>query len=848
LELREVLDRWLEIDYYYMANRLGFINTECKPSYSLILDTIRVLDRETTSSSSPNTNAIITLVALMWEHADKSIYRLNDVIRKILSRVGYPTSAIISDDHYDYSCSQFSDTHSIVDRYTMTFLQSQYDVQIGEKRFLFTIFQKHLWDTLNQKRLVGVSAPTSAGKSYVILLSTIRKMLSGPHNIIYIVPTLSLQNQVTEDYGKMIKTIGLSDAIVTNNLDIGDSESPHTVFIWTQEKAIANLSGFAEKEMPIETTLVVDEIQNIERLSEDEDIRAKILYDTLQELRHYSNISQIVISGPRISQIDHLGKKLFGEKTYEVSSYVSPVLSLTYSIKKSGKNYYFRQYSSVVDKPYEKRIENPDIIAGYGQSSLSTEYLEYLGEVLKTLQDDQTIVFAPTSSAARKMATSISQKNVKNSSDFIKDLVVYYRDTVNPHYSLCETLERGIAYHHGKLPVHVRRTIEKAIKAKYISTIVCTTTLVQGMNLPAQNIIIRNPHLYTRHHSGATELTNYEMANLRGRAGRLLKDFVGRTIVLDESEFESAEGYDQFTLFEDTTKEISPGYAEKFVEYQDEVLDVVESGKHVSNEMQGYGYLVTYIRQTVMRYGRSSRKRLAETGINLTPKQVAAIVLKLKDLSVPKSMCINNRYWDPVILDDIFKKFNGDIPNNPTERGAKSKLSNLLLFLRENETTSDMYSRYIPAPYQRGEGRGLLCSTCIKWSSEIPLSKILSGQYYEGERGAENIEKTIKLLQETVSFNVPMLIKPLMEMSGGNSIFISCLQTGSYKKATKKMIEIGVPRELAIKLSGNISFEEYDKIEGAYAQEIYIREKLQQLKKKLSYWEKVQLDFINDED
>jgi len=224
LELREVLDRWLEIDYYYMANRLGFINTECKPSYSLILDTIRVLDRETTSSSSPNTNAIITLVALMWEHADKSIYRLNDVIRKILSRVGYPTSAIISDDHYDYSCSQFSDTHSIVDRYTMTFLQSQYDVQIGEKRFLFTIFQKHLWDTLNQKRLVGVSAPTSAGKSYVILLSTIRKMLSGPHNIIYIVPTLSLQNQVTEDYGKMIKTIGLSDAIVTNNLDIGDSE------------------------------------------------------------------------------------------------------------------------------------------------------------------------------------------------------------------------------------------------------------------------------------------------------------------------------------------------------------------------------------------------------------------------------------------------------------------------------------------------------------------------------------------------------------------------------------------------------------------------------------------------
>ena len=848
LEIREALNRWLEIDYHYMANRLGFINVECKASHSLILDSIRALDRETTCSASPDTNVIITLVALMWEHTDKSKYQLNDIIRKILSRIGYPTSAIITDDNYDYSCSQFSSTRSIIDRYTMTLLQSPFDVQIGKKRFLFTCFQKQLWDKLNQKRIVGVSAPTSAGKSYVVLLYTINKMLNSSHNIIYIVPTLSLLNQVTEDYGKMIKMIGLSDVVVTNNLDIGDSESPHSVFIWTQEKAIANLSGFVEKKMPIETILVVDEIQNIERVSEDDDIRAKILYDTLQELRHYSNISQIIISGPRINKIDHLGKDLFGEKTAEVTSCVSPVLSLTYSIMKNGKKYYMKQYCSVKDKPFEKPIDNPDIISGYGQSSLSSEYLEYLGELIKKLKDDQNIVFAPTSSAARKMAISISEKFVSTSSDSIADLIDYYRKTVNPHYSLCETLKNGIAYHHGKLPIHVRRTIEKAIKARYISTIVCTTTLVQGMNLPAQNIVIRNPHLYTRHHSGAAELTNYEMANLRGRAGRLLKDFVGRTIVLDESEFESAEGYDQVTLFEDTTKEITPGYAEKFIEYQDEVLDAVESGKHVSNEMQGYGYLVTYIRQTVMKYGSSSQKRLAETGINLTPKQVAAIILKLKDLSVPKSICTNNRYWDPVVLDDIFKKFKGAIPINPTERGAENKLSNLLLFLRENHSTSDMYSRYIPSQYQKGRGRGILCSICIKWSSETPLSEILSGQYYEGENGAENIEKMIKLLQETVSFNVPMLIKPLIEIDGGNSTFISCLQTGSYKKATKKMIEIGVPRELAIKIECSISSEEYEKIEGAYAQEIYIRDKLQQIKNELPYWEKVQLDFIEGEE
>ena len=54
------------------------------------------------------------------------------------------------------------------------------------------------------------------------------------------------------------------------------------------------------------------------------------------------------------------------------------------------------------------------------------------------------------------------------------------------------------------------------------------------------------------------------MANLRGRAGRLLKDFIGRTYVLDESAFADADGYDQLELFEDVTKELPSGYGERY--------------------------------------------------------------------------------------------------------------------------------------------------------------------------------------------------------------------------------------------------------------------------------------------
>lgn len=84
----------------------------------------------------------------------------------------------------------------------------------------------------------------------------------------------------------------------------------------------------------------------------------------------------------------------------------------------------------------------------------------------------------------------------------------------------------------------------------------CTTTLLQGVNLPAQNVFIRNPHLYVKKQKQSSELTNYEMANLRGRAGRLLKDYIGRTFVMDEDEFIDSEGYEQLELFEDVTKEL----------------------------------------------------------------------------------------------------------------------------------------------------------------------------------------------------------------------------------------------------------------------------------------------------
>lgn len=345
-------------------------------------------------------------------------------------------------------------------------------------------------------------------------------------------------------------------------------------------------------------------------------------------------------------------------------------------------------------------------------------------------------------------------------------------------------------------------------------------------------------------YENAAELTNYEMANLRGRAGRLMKDFVGRTIVLDEGEFEDADGYEQQTLFEDVYKEVSAGYGEKFQEYKAQIIDAVNSDRYVGAEMSGYGYLVTYIRQAVLRYGESAEKRMAETGVTLTPSQVAAIKYKLESLTIPKEFCLHNRYWDPVILDDIYRKFDGAVPSSPAERGAQNRLSDILKFLRDTESTAAMFNRYVPEGYRKGANRKILCGKSIKWASEIPLSEFLKGEYYlEGDIQTK-IEDEIQMIQKTVSFDIPLLIKPVIEMKNPSSMIVSSLQAGAYKRATRKMIDIGIPRELAIRLNSMIENNPDSEKMDNYDYEQWIRTCVLKWRPTLPYWESVQLEFL----
>ena len=111
-------------------------------------------------------------------------------------------------------------------------------------------------------------------------------------------------------------------------------------------------------------------------------------------------------------------------------------------------------------------------------------------------------------------------------------------------------------YHYGRMPRLLREAIETSFKqdAGGVKYLVCTTTLAQGVNLPARNVFIDTP---TR--GAGKPLDPALLWNFAGRAGRLNHDIVGNVFLLNYEEWNS-KPMDQFVPFR-----VKPALAETLV-------------------------------------------------------------------------------------------------------------------------------------------------------------------------------------------------------------------------------------------------------------------------------------------
>lgn len=832
---KEILSELLRLELVSNAIKLGLVNSDksIKLDEEFLVRAISVLNELSIQTDEGSRKQLIAICALLWTYRLQQWTGLKEYIILFLSRAGFGPSSIMIDSEYSHELRQFSSGESILNQFSVALAQVKNEIIVGGKTFLLTDFQKEIWGAIETNQLLGISAPTSAGKSFLILLKGIDLLLKKKGPVIYVVPTLSLVSQVLADFRKMLDEFSLLDSTLETTFNI-DNATENSIYVLTQEKAIA---AFSQSDKPFQhlRLLVIDEIQNVERVADSDDQRAKVLYDLMIELRNTTTVDHIIISGPRIIKLDEFGKRVFDLTSEKRETNASPVLNLTYSINKGkGSAYHFTVHSDLMDAAQSIDIENSTIIQGYGKVMYTDEYLEYLGQFLSGFPTDESnIVFSPTSAISVKIGDHLASKKEDVNSEYLNGLSDFISSSVHPKFSLAQTVRKAVAYHHGKLPYHIRLLVEDGIKRKEILTTACTTTLLQGVNLPVQNIIIRNPNLFTKKTETSVKLTNYEIANLRGRAGRLLKDFVGRTYILDELSFKEREAQ-QLDLFQGESKELNVGYGQTFNAHKESIKLDIQNQVGSTLENKDYSFLTTYIRQAAIRHGTSTQVFLSRVGINLTDDEMNAVFSSMLSLTVTREVCAKNRYWDPVDLNrvvELSSRFT--LPTSASELNISYKLKNVLILLRANFPT--YYQRYFGV--QDVPKKDILLQKCIlaeNWLKERSLSDVLNTPYYDD---SENIDEAISFIQNKVSFGLPLLLKPLYDVKDPASMFTRFIELGAFKPLTRRLIELSVPRETSIFLANNFSFEKIDDQKELIKQIRTIREKM-------SYWHKVQLSSL----
>lgn len=790
---KNIIRSLLSFELNDFAIRLNLISGErTKIEYNLLVNSLGALNRIANNrSSDDNRQLVMIIAALVWTHCnEKDKDTIRQIVSPILSYIGFSPSNKMMDDSLKND-GVYSYYSSYLDKLKITVNELKNKITIKETDYILTEFQHDLWDAIDTNNIIGISAPTSAGKSFLLYLKTIQLLIQGASKIVYIVPTLSLISQVTTDLSNLFRIHKIKNIDILNSFEEGKE---FFVYVLTQERAI---SIFSQENICDLDLLIVDEIQNIERVESEGNDRAKILYDVLMDIRTDIDVKKIILSGPRLKNIGGLSFDIFGEISEEKKTDVPPVLNLTYSVSKDDNLFYINQYSSFSTKPISITIENTDFIKGIGASQYNSAFNSYLHSILNRLKGDSNIIFSPTTRQARKSAKEYCEFSQPINTSKLESLSSYLKDSVHKHYELSDFVNYGVAYHTSRIPMHVRKSIEYAVSKNHIKNLFCTTTLMQGVNLPAKNIIIRNPNLFVRKSGSSATLSPYEFANLRGRAGRLLTDFVGRTIVLDENSFESHKEEGE-PLFSNEYKEIKTGYHDLYLRDVDFINETLDKSAIVLYESSKS--IITYIRQVIFRHGHSGLSRLNNVGIFLEETHINKMLSGFEKITAPREIILKNRYWDPFDLNELHLYINKHVTSIPSAIFKVDLCDVFLSWLKiMREHFNHYFERYIGSIHDDKFLFGI-AKSAEGWVREKSLYDILENRFPIYDKNLhENLDREIDKLTKHVSFGLPMLLKPVADLSNSSSI-ISQIELGLYSDISRHLSDRGVPRETAIKI------------------------------------------------
>ena len=162
------------------------------------------------------------------------------------------------------------------------------------------------------------------------------------------------------------------------------------------------------------------------------------------------------------------------------------------------------------------------MILHYRKKKLDNEKLPDLFELLDSLKNDQTIIYCASPLRARRLSREyllhVKQMDVSpcNKDDEKLPLCEWIENNVSSDWSLKEALTYGIAIHDGSLQKHISNSIINYFNNKRLHYIFCTSTIIEGVNTSAKNVVIYDEK------KGPNGIDYFDYSNICGRSGRMM--------------------------------------------------------------------------------------------------------------------------------------------------------------------------------------------------------------------------------------------------------------------------------------------------------------------------------------
>ena len=389
----------------------------------------------------------------------------------------------------------------------------------GSHQLLLTRYQFRLWRQLQAGKRVVMAAPTSAGKSFVLqnFLATLFER-GAPHTAVYLVPTRALISQVSTDLRRLLKAEGADGTdvtIATVPIEGGEALPTQAVYVLTQERLRMMLNAHAEFAADV---IIVDEAHSV-----GDGARGVLLQWTIDDLLQRGPQAQLMFASPTLRNLDVFGR-LFGLDDIESLPSGEPTVA---------QNFMVVRIEDVETGGISiHNVERSRALTQLGVLELGrplTSRIARLVSIATTFgKGASNIVYANGAGDAEQIALGIAAQLKRTPTPNRQALALLAAETVHPAYALVACVRQGVAFHYSNMPTQIRQAVEDAVANGDIDFLVCTTTLLQGVNLPAKNLFLCKPEKGDR-----IPLEPVDFWNLAGRAGRLMKEFQGNIFLID---------------------------------------------------------------------------------------------------------------------------------------------------------------------------------------------------------------------------------------------------------------------------------------------------------------------------